>query len=277
VPFLIVGFGRAHWCVYTRSCLWTIITGDDPDIPSYFTGTWKKWRRDGSVKAELEVTKGVPHGRYISWHIEGPKATEGFYKNGKLHGKFTVWCWDGRKIVESFYEDGAEHGKVTNWDLYGNGSLVSVTWKYDGYSVLTLAGIGADIPTDFTGTWTIRREDGTVKEQMEVENGLRHGKFVTWHEEGTKMSEGYYQHGKPNSKLTLWYPNGLKRDETSYKDGLEHGKATDWDYRGNLLSVTWNYKGQPVSKEEFEKLTASEGKNKEGAGENPPKTNNPSQ
>ena len=255
---LILAFARFSWCVYMRSCLCTIFTGDDPQIPAYFTGTWKEWRRDGSVKGQVEVVKGVRHGRYVSWYIEGPKATEKFYKNGKLHGPFTVWWHDGRKILESFYENGAEHGKVTTWARSGNGDLISVTWKCRGYRVLTLAGPGADIPRNFTGVWKIYREDGRVSEEMEVSNGIRHGRFVTWHEEGPKASEGYFNHGKPHGKLRLWYEDGLRRNQTSYKEGLEHGKSTNWDWHGNLLSVTWHYRGRLVSKEEFEKLTTSE-------------------
>ena len=257
----IAGLWRTLSCVYTRSCVWTVVTGDDPDIPPWFTGTWKMWRRDGSLKGQVDVVEGVRHGRYVSWHIEGPKATEAFYKNGKLHGPFTVWRRDGRKRLESFYKNGAEHGTVTEWDLHGDGNFISTTWKYDSFPVLTLAGNGADIPPGFTGTWTVRREDATVKEEeVEVKSGVRDGRFTTWYSEGRKASEGYYSHGKPHGKLTLWYEDGRKKNETSYKEGLEHGEATDWDWDGNLLSVTWNYEGCPVSQEEFERLIASEPK-----------------
>jgi len=262
--FLIIGYGRAHRCVYTRSFLWTIITADDPEIPPYFTGTWKRWRVDGSLKEELEVREGVPHGRAVSWHEEGPKASERFYNNGKLDGKFTLWHYNGRKRLESFYKNGAEHGKVSKWDFHGN--LVSVTWKYESWIVLTLAGNGSDIPSDFTGTWKTRRADGSVKEQCEVRQGVRHGRFITWHEEEPKASEGFYKNGKPHGKLVLWYTDGRKRDETFYRDGVEHGKVREWDFHGNLLSVTWKYEGRSVSKEEFERLTTLEGNSKEAPG-----------
>ena len=264
--FLIVGFGRAHWCVYTRSLFLTILTTDDPDKPPYFTGTWKKWRSDGTLKERLEVREGIPHGRFISWHEEGPKASEGLYKNGKMHGNLSCWYHNGQKRLESFYKDGVEHGIVSVWDY--DGSLISVIWKYDGWDVLTLEGSDSDIPSDFTGTWNTRRADGSVKEQIEVEHGVRHGRFVTWHEDGTKASEGYYKDGKPHGKLTLWYPDGHKRNETFYKEGFEHGKVTMWDFHGNLLSVSYKYEDQPVSKEEFERLSTSGGKSTEGKTKN---------
>lgn len=258
--------------MYMRSCVKTIITGDDPDIPACFTGTWKMWRRDGSLKSQVDVVKGVRHGRYISWHEEGPISTEAFYKNGKLNGPFTDWLRDGRKRLESFYKNGAEHGIITIWDMYGNGELISVTWKYEGYPVLTLGGPSADIPPAFTGTWTIHRENATIqKEEFEVKNGVRDGRFATWYSEVRKASEGYYSHGKPHGNLSLWYDDGRKRNETSYKEGLEHGKATDWDWHGNLLSVTWNYKDRPVSKEEFERLSALESNTTDDPNMNPGK------
>jgi len=222
------------------------------------------------LRKEIEVRDGVRHGRYISWDDKGKKREEGFYKNGKKDGKFILWYPNGRKWREWSCIDGKEHGNVTVWDF--DGTLIETTWKYRNWLVIALASHAMDMPPTFSGTFRWQRKDGNWREEkevkrgwrqeVEVEEGVPHGRFVAWHDEKTKASEGSFKNGKPHGKLTLWYSNGRKRDETLYKDGVEHGKATEWDFYGNVLSVSFFYEGESVTKEKFEQLTSQAENNK---------------
>jgi hypothetical protein len=129
------------------------------------------------------------------------------------------------------------------------------------YTVIT--GHDPEIPTDFTGTWrTWIGIGGGVKEEFEVRDGVRDGKYVLYYDNGRKYVEGFYKNGKENGKWISWHRNGQKSTECFWKDGQEHGKKMEWDEKGNILSLTWKYEGRLVSKEEFKQLTASDAPNK---------------
>jgi hypothetical protein len=117
------------------------------------------------------------------------------------------------------------------------------------------------MPADFTGIWKTWMLTG-VFEEFEVKNGVRDGRYVCYYDTRGKLSEGFYKGGKEEGKWTYWFENGQKQREVSYKNGQEHGRIMELDDKGNLLSISWKYEGWPVSKEDFEQRTASEGPNR---------------
>jgi len=269
IPFSLMWWFKSVWSLATRTDFQETVIILEPNIPPDFSGTWKM-RRHGMLRKEIEVRDGIRHGRYISWDDKGKKREEGFYKNGKKDGKFILWYPNGRKWREWSCIDGKEHGNVTVWDF--DGTLIETTWRYRNWLVIALASHAMDMPPTFSGTFRWQRKNGSWYEdievkrswiqEVEVEEGVLHGRFVAWHDEKTKASEGSFKNGKPHGKLTLWYSNGRKRDETLYKDGVEHGKATEWDFYGNVLSVSFFYEGESVTKEKFEQLTSQAENNK---------------
>lgn len=249
---LLVAYSKSQWCVEARKSLYMAVTGSEPPIPSDFTGTWRVRWSDGCLK-EVEVRDGQPHGRYTFWNEEGTKDEEGFYKNGKMHGKWTAWHYNGKKWRQWHCKDGMEHGLVTEWDP--NGILIKKTWKYRGWPVLILASEGMNMPTSFSGTFRWQQKDRSWRQEVDVEEGVFHGRFVAWYDKQTKASEGFFKNGKPHGKISVWYPDGCKNAEIHYKEGVEHGRVTIWGFNEILISETWQYEGKLVTKEEFERLT----------------------
>lgn len=93
---------------------------------------------------------------------------------------------------------------------------------------------GSDVP--FTGD---------MKDEMSgrIEDGLRVGEWVSWHENGEKDSSVQYEKGKI-SHLIRWHPNGVKGLESTYNEGRPHGQRLAWYENGTQQSVTNYVDGQ---------------------------------
>ncbi len=112
----------------------------------------------------------------------------------------------------------------------------------------------------YTGTHVYRYEEGTVKMEMNVRNGLLDGitrvyfpngiqqeqrcyqdgeidsLWITWNEKGVRIGEARYRLGKKEGFWYIWDDNGTKRYEMFYKDGSKAGTWYMWDENGILVS-----------------------------------------
>lgn len=79
-----------------------------------------------------------------------------------------------------------------------------------------------------------RYENGVIKMQGLIKNGLREGLWKSFYENGSPWSENTFKEGVKNGKTTTWYPNGTKRYEGFYTNDKPSGKWSYWDESGNL-------------------------------------------
>ena len=86
----------------------------------------------------------------------------------------------------------------------------------------------------FTGTATLEvTENGkTLKQYIEVKDGLLHGQMKYFHSKGYVEETGNYNHGKKEGVWIQFASNGQQLGEAYYKDGLKDGIWTVWDEQG---------------------------------------------
>ena len=110
----------------------------------------------------------------------------------------------------------------------------------------------------FSGIYTEKYDDGTVKTQMSVTNGrkngltviffpngkknelrmyknnLLHGTWETWNQQGQKTAEANYANDKKNGKWYVWDDNGVMRYDMTYFEGEKAGTWSMWNSKGEL-------------------------------------------
>ncbi len=140
-------------------------------------------------------------------------------------------------------------------------------------------GARPQMPSDFTGTWTVYRPDGSNYFAAAFVEGKRHGHSLGWHENGTLQFERHYRDDRKHGRWRHWRPNGLlasegwyedgcqdgwfmhwgedgrPRERLHFRDGLAYGCHTIWNPDGGIERKRWNFDGFPVTRDEFDLFT----------------------
>lgn len=79
-------------------------------------------------------------------------------------------------------------------------------------------------------------EDGSLKSDVTIVDGVRHGVAHNYYSDGSVHSEIHYKHGKKDSISIWYYENGDKYRTTPYKEGKKHGMQTKYYRNGKLMA-----------------------------------------
>lgn len=91
-------------------------------------------------------------------------------------------------------------------------------------------------PPDDTEMWCER-----------VENGERHGGYLSWHPNGRIHEVGRYRNGQRHGTWTRYWPSGGPRARVHFEQGREHGLLVHWNEWGQPeREVLWQH-GEPKS------------------------------
>jgi len=78
-------------------------------------------------------------------------------------------------------------------------------------------------------------QNGQSKMFGNLEDGLRVGRFVWWHENGVKQSMGSYDaQGQKTGQWIWWHDSGMKSIMGQYKEDEPDGVWRQWDLDGKL-------------------------------------------
>ena len=113
-----------------------------------YTGDYREYYDNGTLKLEMQIGNGVPQGTCVVY-FENRKPQEiRSYKNGKLHGLWRTYDISGQVISEAEYRNGEKHGTWRIWDELG-------TLRYEmNYS-----------NGEKTGIWRMWNEKGELMEE----------------------------------------------------------------------------------------------------------------
>lgn len=166
----------------------------------------------GAKKAAYYYRSGQPIG-YRSWTPSGTLVMEYSIKNDKMHGAFRTWHENGQMCEEASYVDGNEHGLTTQYDHTGR-LLGSYTMAH---------GTGVDL-------WFA--DDGSLAEERQYKDGLRHGYERWWNGDNTTVGQ-----------------------EAHYWQGEGHGIFREWNVHGRLRRGYPRYfvQGKRVTKRQYER------------------------
>lgn len=86
----------------------------------YYTGDYREYYGNGTVKLEMQISDGMPEGPYIVYFENRKPQEVRSYKDGKLHGLWRSYDNSGQLISEAEYKNGQKHGTWRIWDELGN-------------------------------------------------------------------------------------------------------------------------------------------------------------
>lgn len=85
-----------------------------------YTGDYREYYDNNTLKLEMQIRNGQPEGTYIVY-FENRKPKEiRSYREGKLHGLWRSYDLSGQLLSEAEYRNGAKHGTWRIWDELGN-------------------------------------------------------------------------------------------------------------------------------------------------------------
>lgn len=91
----------------------------DKEQTRFFTGDYREYYSNGTIKLEIQIKDGLPQGTYVIY-FENRKPKEiRSYDNGKLHGLWRTYDISGQLISEAEYKNDKKHGTWRIWDELG--------------------------------------------------------------------------------------------------------------------------------------------------------------
>jgi antitoxin component YwqK of YwqJK toxin-antitoxin module len=121
----------------------------------------------------------ILHGKHTTWYPNGKPHTESFYVDGKLNGTATNWWPNGIvRIRNHFNQNGLVDGEQSVYDIQGH--------LLKSYRM-----------TNGTGTEYIFHDNGTLKYEINWQNGVRHGFFKHYDRSGNLKEARNFKNGSP--------------------------------------------------------------------------------
>lgn len=93
-------------------------------------------------------------------------------------------------------------------------------------------------PDNYTGEYIELYKNGLPKMRGQKVNGVRQGKWQSWHPNGAKASEVSYVDGKENGKYIVYHDNGQIRHTGRYSMGEKVDKWKFYSEEGELVLDT---------------------------------------
>lgn len=152
---------------------------------------------------------------------------------------------DGTSITKATKKSGA--GEIIEQGYVSNGKRNGIWMTYyegdDAGKIKTIASYSDGI---LSGPYLELSNRGQIETEVNYENNMYHGKFVTY-KFGRLTKEVNYNKNALDG-VTIEYDNrGNKQKEINYKDGKQHGMMRYYNEEGDVI-VEYEYKnGEKVS------------------------------
>ena len=197
-------------------------------------GTWKFWYRNGQLKEEANFIEGMLNGSVVYYYESGQKEKEGYFWYDKPDSLFQEWYSDGRLKSKGSFNRGMREGV---WEYYyPDGTL----WKREEvkngvtYFKALNSREGKKLITNGKGALVYYHDNGAIKEQTSIENGLRNGESIEFFASGKKKVEGDFTNGFASGEWVYWYENGNKEKVQTVKDSVLDGRSERYFQNGQL-------------------------------------------
>jgi antitoxin component YwqK of YwqJK toxin-antitoxin module len=237
--------------------------GDDDH---YSTITWSYNKSEYSDKAQawlnLYTYEGLPNKIIFSFFNKtsytsiksnitslGMKLIESSIEDNQLFvkytgGNFIVALETAKKEGDESYSDNNEYTAYTVNIIKKSGVYDSDNGKkieyYDNGEIKVEYFVQNGL---INGTIKYYHENGNLKKVGSILNGVQEGKFIEYDEDGVKTAEYFKSHGEVNGVLTI-YENGLKTQEITKVNGVSNGKYEAYFYNDSgkiYLKIKGNY------------------------------------
>lgn len=201
-------------------------------------GYWKKFYRNGRVKAEGHFTNNIKTGEWKYYEEEGYMRYKGSYnENGFQTGAWNWFYEDGQMRKIENFRNGKLDGLTKEFDT--NGNTIAKGHYIDGYE----DGFWIYITNNYrreghfsygrkTGEWNYFYDDGTLRFTGEFLDDYPDGRHFYYWDNGRVKEERNYIVGTPDGVWRRYTPEGLLFIFVDHKRGIEYR------YDGVLIQPT---------------------------------------
>jgi len=96
----------------------------------------------------------------------------------------------------------------------------------------------------FNGIYTEYFENGNIKIESRLIEGVLNGITTVYHENGQKSEVRSYKNGMKDGIWYVWNAEGVKVAQASYKKDKKEGKWLIWDNDGNIQYEIEYFRGE---------------------------------
>jgi antitoxin component YwqK of YwqJK toxin-antitoxin module len=202
-------------------------------------GTFKFWRRDGTLCNECVFKDGRPHGTFKRFHNNGQVSQEGQFVDGQLHGRRAWFACDEATDEETIAEGMSDKVRRSEMD-YDKGRVVAVRhFDAAGHRILPTGESCPERPPMIPDEAEYQPEVGWVLATLDLQ-GRRNGPWQRWHDSGHVAETTEFVHNLRHGPTVLYHPTGQKAEEGRFEQGEREGLWRSWDEAGALVrEVTW--------------------------------------
>lgn len=158
------------------------------------------------------------------FYENGKLATKGWYINGKQDGLWEWWYENGNKKDEATINQGLYIEQRKHWFANGKLKLVEIIK-------------GECIGECCDGQIISYYENGQIKDESTILNGVRTGKYIYRYENGQAKKEEYFSEGLKEGKFFEWYKDGTIWVEGFFKADKQDSVWSWYDTTGIVESI----------------------------------------
>lgn len=217
-------------------------------------GEWTYYRLDGSVSESGSYTEGKVNGAYKLFHPNGKLRILATHKDDELHGLFEKYNQEGALIESVNYEDGEYEGVYKSFYPYSS-DAVEYEVNYEKGKIV--------------GDIKLYYPNNILKEQIQMNEGLRNGvykryfntglleiekkyiagelsgEYIEYHINGEVYSKGMYADDMATGEWKTFYPNGKLESISNYEKGSMNGLFQRFDKDG-ALNYEYDYRKSEI-------------------------------
>lgn len=178
------------------------------------TGEWTYWWENGALRMRGSFRGDRQEGLWEFWHDDGSPHCSGEFRDGRLHGEWTFHQRSGAPLQRGVYWSGRRELHWTECDAEGGATLEGSrfadqrvgAWRrtaVDG----TVTHVTYTIPPGMEHVLE-RWDDGSVRREGFLRDGVAHGVWVTRHRGGALRAFVEFAAGQPSGELTCKSSSG---------------------------------------------------------------------
>lgn len=242
-------------------------------IRDYAHGEWEYYLPDGQLSSKGRYIEGEFAGLWTIYFGNGSRMEEIEHENKKFK-VLNSWDMNGNSEVSNGfgqYHAYSESGKIMETGSVENGSKTGLWIRYfenggkreEGLYDNDVFNVQNAWNTDGTlevkngnGIYASYYDDGSVFETGKIENGLRVGDWVAYHEAvGEIYQESAYNEGKLEGKMALYFLNGQVLSTGQMVNNKKEGEWL-WYFENGVLECSVSFEndkkiGKQVFYDEF--------------------------
>lgn len=193
-------------------------------------GEWTFWYPSGTVQARGSYDRDVRTGEWSHWYENGALRMRGAYHGERQEGLWEFWHDDGSPSCRGEYRDGREHGE---WSFHHRGGALrqrGVFWSgrrelrwTEHHPDGRVASDGTWLRDRPVGAWTHGDASGaTTSVAYELPAGIEH--VVERWDDGGVRREGFLRDGLADGVWVSRHRSGALRALVEFEAGLPRGE-----------------------------------------------------